>query len=220
MDAQARLALSRSNLRALPGSALDELMAGASRVRIPPGSVTHWEGEPAPFLELVVSGVVRGFVAAPDGRTMTIRYCRSGSLIGAASLFAAAYAMPAPTQALVDVELLRMSPTAARRAAEHDVRVATALLGEVSERVVSFVWETLRQRIRHGPPARGPASARSWRPSASGTRHRSSGRDPSSWSRSASGSSPRLSGRLGRSSFESCVSCARRAWSGQDGTRS
>ena len=132
-------------------------MVGASRVRIPAGSVTHWEGEPAPFLELVVSGVVRVFVSAPDGRTMTIRYCRPGALIGAPSLFATPYAMPAPTQALVDAELLRMSPTVARRTAERDVRVATALLSEVSERVLSFVWElsgsafaTVRQRVaRH-----------------------------------------------------------------------
>ena len=131
MDAQVRLALSRSNLRELPGDVLDQLMAGASMVAVPAGSVTHWEGEPNPFLELVVSGVVRVFVTALDGRTMTIRYCRPGALIGAASLFPTEYAMPAPTQALVDAELLRMSPTAARRAAEHDVRVATALLGEV-----------------------------------------------------------------------------------------
>ena len=157
MDAQVRLALSRSNLRDLPGDVLDELMVGATRVRIPAGSVTHWEGEHAPFLELIISGVVRVFVAAPDGRTMTIRYCRPGALIGTASLFAKGYAMPAPTQALVDAELLRMSPTAARRAADRDPRVATALLGEVSERVLSFVWEisgsafaTVRQRVaRH-----------------------------------------------------------------------
>jgi CRP/FNR family transcriptional regulator, cyclic AMP receptor protein len=157
VDAQVRLALSRSNLRDLPGDVLDELVAGASRVRIPAGSVTHWEGEHAPFLELVVSGVVRVFVTAPDGRTMTIRYCRPGAIIGAASLFATGYAMPAPTQALMDAELLRMSPTAARRAAARDPRVARALLGELSERVLSFVWElsgsafaTVRQRVaRH-----------------------------------------------------------------------
>jgi CRP/FNR family transcriptional regulator, cyclic AMP receptor protein len=157
VDARVRLALSRSNLRDLPGDVLDELLAGAGRIRIPAGSVTHWEGEPAPFLELVISGVVRVFVTAPDGRTMTIRYCRPGALIGAPSLFASPYAMPAPTQALVDAELLRMSPTVARRAAKRDLRVATALLSEVSERVLSFVSEisgsafaTVRQRVaRH-----------------------------------------------------------------------
>jgi CRP/FNR family transcriptional regulator len=157
VDAQVRLALSRSNLRDLPGDVLDELMATARRIRIPAGSLTHWEGEPAPFLELVISGVVRVFVTAPDGRTMTIRYCRPGALIGAASLFASPYAMPAPTQALVDAELLRLSPAAARRAAARDARVAQAFLSELSERVLSFMWEipgsafaTVRQRVaRH-----------------------------------------------------------------------
>jgi len=157
VDLQVRLALSRSNLSDLPGDVLDELLAGASRVQIPAGSVTHWEGEPAPFLELVVSGVVRVFVTALDGRTMTIRYCRPGALIGAVSLFAAGFALPATTQALVDAELLRLSPTAARRAAARDVRVAQAFLSELSERVLSFIWEipgsafaTVRQRVaRH-----------------------------------------------------------------------
>jgi CRP/FNR family transcriptional regulator, cyclic AMP receptor protein len=157
VDAQVRAAFSRSHLRDLPDDVLDELVVGASRVPIPAGSVTQWEGEHAPLLELVISGVVRVFVTAPDGRTMTIRYCRPGAIIGAASLFAAGFAMPAPTQALVDAELLKLSPTTARRAAARDVRVATALLGELSERVVSFVWEisgsafaTVRQRVaRH-----------------------------------------------------------------------
>jgi CRP/FNR family transcriptional regulator, cyclic AMP receptor protein len=151
------LALSRSHLRDLPGEVVDELMEGAGRVRIAAGSVTHREGEDAPHLELVIAGVVRVFVTAPDGRTMTIRYCRPGALIGAVSLFATGFAMPATTQALVDAELLRLSPTAARRAAAHDVRVAQAFLSELSERVLSFIWEipgsafaTVRQRVaRH-----------------------------------------------------------------------
>ena len=157
MDAQLRLAVSRSHLRDLPGDVVDELLVGAGRVRIAAGSVTHREGEDAPHLELVIAGVVRVFVTAPDGRTMTIRYCRPGALIGAVSLFAPGFALPATTQALVDAELLRLSPTAARRAAARDVRVAQAFLSELSERVLSFIWEipggafaTVRQRVaRH-----------------------------------------------------------------------
>jgi CRP/FNR family cyclic AMP-dependent transcriptional regulator len=157
VDAQVRSVLSRSHLRDLPGDVLDELVAGAGRVRIATGSVLHREGDDAPHLDLVVAGVVRFFVTAPDGRTMTIRYCRPGAIIGAASLFAAGFVMPATTQALVDAELLRMSPTTARRAAARDVRVAQALLSELSERVLSFVWAipgsalaTVRQRVaRH-----------------------------------------------------------------------
>jgi CRP/FNR family cyclic AMP-dependent transcriptional regulator len=46
----------------------------------------HREWETARHLYLVVSGVVRVFVTSSDGRTMTVRYCRPGALIGAMSL--------------------------------------------------------------------------------------------------------------------------------------
>jgi CRP/FNR family cyclic AMP-dependent transcriptional regulator len=152
-----RSAVSASYLRDLPSEVLDELMAGAVRVQIPAGSVTHREGENAAHLELVISGVVRVFVTAPDGRTMTVRYCRPGALLGAMSLFAPGFAMPATTQALVDAELLKMSPTVAHRAGTRDVRVARAFLRELSERALSFIYEipgsafaTVRQRVaRH-----------------------------------------------------------------------
>jgi CRP/FNR family transcriptional regulator len=137
---------------------VEELMTGAVRMKIPAGAVTHRPGEPAPHLELVISGVVRGFVTAPDGRTMTVRYCRPGALIGAVTLFATRFTtMPAAAQALVDAELLKFSPAVVRRAAARDPRVAQAFLSELSERVLSFIDEipgntfaTVRQRVaRH-----------------------------------------------------------------------
>jgi CRP/FNR family cyclic AMP-dependent transcriptional regulator len=157
MDAELRSAVSMSHLGELPAEVLDELLAGSARVVVPAGSVTHWEGEPGPHLELVVSGVVRVFVTAPDGRTMTVRYCRPGALIGVMSLFATGFAMPATTQALVDAEVLRVSATVARGLATRDLRVARAFLGELSERALGFVYEipgsafaTVRQRVaRH-----------------------------------------------------------------------
>ena len=127
-----RAAVERSHLHALPPDVLDGLLAGAVRAKTPAGSVTHREGEPAPHLELVVAGVVRAFVAAPDGRTLTVRYCRPGAL-------------------------LRMSPPVARQAVARDTRVSAAFLRELSERVMSFIDEipgsafaTVRQRVaRH-----------------------------------------------------------------------
>ena len=160
MDAQVRLALSRSNLRDLPGDVLDELTVGASTVAVPAGSVTHWEGEHARFLGLVVSGVVQVFVTAPDGRTMTIRYCRPGALIEAASLFAKGYAMPAPTPgaggrgAAEDVSDGGTSRGRARPTGRH----GPARRGERTG--PEFRLGDLRQCVRHGPPARDPASAR------------------------------------------------------------
>lgn len=146
-----------SNLRELRGAVLDELLTGAHRVKIPAGGLMHREGESARHLYLVLSGVVRVFVASPDGRTMTVRYCRPGSLIGAMSLFSSEFAMPGTTQALLDAELLKMDPHVVAGLAERDVRVARAFLNELSERAWSFIQEipgstfaTVRQRVaRH-----------------------------------------------------------------------
>jgi CRP/FNR family transcriptional regulator, cyclic AMP receptor protein len=157
VDADLRAAVLKSNLHDLPLDVVEELLTDAVRLKIPAGAVTHREGEPAPHLELVISGVVRGFVTAPDGRTMTVRYCRPGALTGAASLFATRFTMPAATQALVDAEILRLSPAVVRRTVARDARVAQAFLSELSERVLSFIYEipgssfaTVRQRVaRH-----------------------------------------------------------------------
>lgn len=157
MDADVRAAVLKSHLHELPPEVVEELMTGAVRMKIPAGAVTHRPGEPARHLELVISGVVRGFVTAPDGRTMTVRYCRPGALIGAVTLFASRFTMPAAAQALVDAELLKLSPAVVRRAAARDPQVAQAFLSELSERVLSFIDEipgntfaTVRQRVaRH-----------------------------------------------------------------------
>lgn len=157
MDPDLKSALSLSHLRELPADVLNDLLTGAVRVKIPASSVFHREGEGAPHLELVVSGLVRVYVTAPDGRTMTVRYCRPGALLGMMSLFTSGFAMPATVQALVDAELLVVSPAVARRAAALDARVARVFLREQSERAISFLYEvpgsafaTVRQRVaRH-----------------------------------------------------------------------
>jgi CRP/FNR family transcriptional regulator, cyclic AMP receptor protein len=157
VDADIRAAVEASHLRALPPDALDELMLGSVRRRISAGSVTHREAGSAPYLELLMSGVVRAFVTAPDGRALTVRYCHRGALIGVYTLFARPLVTSGSTQALVESELVQMSPAVARRLAGTDVRIARALLTELSERVKSFITEipggaftTVRQRVaRH-----------------------------------------------------------------------
>jgi CRP/FNR family cyclic AMP-dependent transcriptional regulator len=150
-------ALAASNLARVPGSALERLLMGARLVHVPAGSVTHREGETAELLELVVDGLVRVFVTAPDGRSLTVRYARRGSLLGVVSMYATGFRMPAGTQAVIDAEVLRLSPDVVRLAAAADIHVADALLRELADRVVSFVHEipdgaftSVRQRVaRH-----------------------------------------------------------------------
>ena len=86
-----------------------------------------------------------------------MRYCRPGSILGAVSLFASPFSMPASVKALTDAEILSMSAPAIRQAVERDLILARALIDELSDRVMSFIAEipgsafaTVRQRVaRH-----------------------------------------------------------------------
>lgn len=121
-----------------------------------PGAVLHWEGDETEHLEVVVSGLIRVLVTAPDGRTMTVRYCRPGALLGAMSLFTPGFAMPATAIALSETRLLRLAPDVVRDLARN-ADVAHCLLVELSQRAKEFLHEipgsafgTVRQRVaRH-----------------------------------------------------------------------
>jgi CRP/FNR family transcriptional regulator, cyclic AMP receptor protein len=154
VDPDVRDAVRASHLRDLPAEVLEELFEGAIRTKVAAGSVAHHALDAEQYVELVITGVIRVYVTAPDGRTMTIRYCRSGELLGAMSLFSDEFTEPATKQALVDTQLLKMSPTQVRALAQRDLRVARALLVELSERARNFVNEipgtafaTVRQRV-------------------------------------------------------------------------
>jgi CRP/FNR family transcriptional regulator, cyclic AMP receptor protein len=104
-----------------------------------------------------VQGLIRVHATAPDGRTLTIRYCRPGGLMGILSLYAEPFLMPATTQAVVDSDVLGVDPDVVRQLADRDVRVAKALLLELTERATALTAEvggwafsTVRQRVaRH-----------------------------------------------------------------------
>jgi CRP/FNR family transcriptional regulator len=157
MDDRVRAAVEVSHLRSLPGATVDKLTAGARRLRVDAGAILHWEGDGTAHLDLVVMGLVRVFVTALDGRTMTVRYVRSGGLLGAVSLFSSPFVLPATIQAVTDAELLRLQPLTVRQAADTDVRVARVLIDELTDRVLAFIPEipgsafaSVRQRVaRH-----------------------------------------------------------------------
>ncbi|MDF2051183.1 Crp/Fnr family transcriptional regulator [Arthrobacter sp. Cr_A7] len=157
MDADVLKAIEVSHLHEVAPESLRKLLAGAQCKDVPTRTVTHREGDRNPHLELILSGVVRVFVRAPDGRTLTIRYCRPGSLLGAGSLFAADFSLPASLQTLTATKLLSLLPENVHRSVNEDPKVALALLEELSERVLTFIYEipdsafaSVRQRIaRH-----------------------------------------------------------------------
>ncbi len=150
-------AIGQSHLRDLPADVIAALLNGATRVHAPAGSIVREVGEPGPYLELLVDGFLRVLVQAPDGRSLTVRYVRRGELSGVVSLFTPDYSLAATIEALVDSHLVRFQANVVIGLAERDLRVARAVINELSERVVNFVAEipgsafsTVRQRVaRH-----------------------------------------------------------------------
>jgi len=156
-DDAVRAALHKSHLGALPPQLLATLLGDATRLRIPAGGLLRGAGEPGSHLELVVGGLLRIFVTAPDGRMLTVRYGRSGDLVGLVSLFRDRYVMPGSIQAVAESEVLSLRPAVVRRLADSNLDVARVIIAELSERVVAFVAEipdnvfaSVRQRlVRH-----------------------------------------------------------------------
>jgi len=155
MDPELLGAFNASSLRSLPEASRDELLRGVRLVDFARGDQSHPEGV-TPDPALVVSGLLRIFIAARDGRQITVRYVRSGELIGIAPVFSS---IPAPggAEALTPSRVAMMRRERLIAVAATDVVVANALLREASVRSVSFTMElagtyfpTMRQRlVRH-----------------------------------------------------------------------
>jgi CRP/FNR family transcriptional regulator len=149
--------LDLSSLRGLPREVTEHLLEVAALRDVSAGATTHREGDP-PFLELVVRGLVRAYIIAPNGRTMTIRYCRPGALMGTGTVFnTGSPHARGHLAALVDSRILKLHPPIVRALAGRDIRVTRALLAETSARVAEYINEleasasaSLRQRLaRH-----------------------------------------------------------------------
>jgi CRP/FNR family transcriptional regulator, cyclic AMP receptor protein len=149
-------ALALSSLGSLAPAVIEQLTQRSFTRDIKAGTVIHRDGEP-PFCDLVVSGLFRAYVAAPSGRTMTIRYGRRGALMGTGTLFNPGVQARGSVSALVDSRLLRFDPIVIRTAANKHVQVTAALLREASARVADYINEleasamaSVRQRLaRH-----------------------------------------------------------------------
>jgi len=146
-----------SHFGSLPADLRASLCTRARTIEIPAGDTRRREGDDHEHLDIVADGIARVYVSAPDGRTMTVRYCHAGAIVGAISLYSRPFWMPATIECLVDTRLLALDPSLVRDLADRDPRVARVLLVELSERVTGFIAEisagafaTVRQRLaRH-----------------------------------------------------------------------
>lgn len=154
VSSEVKEALQESFLSRLGEDRVEELLRDAVPLAIPAGSVVYPEHGEAQ-VGLVVSGLLRVYLASAEGRQVTVRYARSGDVLG----IAVAVGGPAATsvQALTDAKVLMLSVGRVRDLGRRDAEVAWAFAEELGRRLYDVldelagnVFGSVRQRVaRH-----------------------------------------------------------------------
>lgn len=142
LDAATQKALASSFFRKLPNAILERIVAGAVPQRLPAGATLYWEGE-APRVGVVVQGLVRVFLVAPDGRQITVRYARQGELLGLPLSVSGPGNVAA--QSVTPTRLLMFPVEVIRALGREDASVAWAVAEEIS----GNLWEVLDELAVH-----------------------------------------------------------------------
>ena len=147
-------AISASWLAQLPPSLRERVLDGAFPIELPAGGMIYRD-EDEPRCALVVTGLVRVILSAQDGRTLTIRYARSGELLGVPTIVGG----PAPVSAelVTDSRLLTLNARALAHLGQTEPAVGWMLAAEVTQRLYDTIdavadraFGSLRQRVaRH-----------------------------------------------------------------------
>jgi CRP/FNR family transcriptional regulator, cyclic AMP receptor protein len=150
-DPEVAAAIARSFIGRLPAGLVAELLGAGDRVDVPAGSTIYRSGE-APRTLLVVRGLLRVYMASPEGRQVTVRYAREGDVLGIAVLVGG----PADVgvQALDRSRLFRIDSRVLTAAARRDAGVAWALAEDLNRRLYDTLQQTainafgsVRQRV-------------------------------------------------------------------------
>ena len=153
-DSPAARAIAASMLAAMAQSMQRRVLADALLVDVPAGS-TIYRDDDDPRCLLVVAGLVRVVVSAPDGRSLTVAYARASELLGVATIVSG----PAPVSAQMvtdaQILLLRARTLAALGQTEPAVgwmlaRAVTQRLYDTIDAVADTGFGSLQQRVaRH-----------------------------------------------------------------------
>jgi CRP/FNR family cyclic AMP-dependent transcriptional regulator len=138
----------------LPSRTVDHLAAGGRLSDVLAGTTLYTEAEAERF-GIVVRGLLRVYMHTSDGRQVTVRYVRSGDLLGAPALVGG----PAPVfvQAFTDSAVYMMDVARVKGLARQDATVAWIFAEETVRRLYDILEElagntfaTVRQRVvRH-----------------------------------------------------------------------
>jgi len=131
--------MARSFLGKLPSEVVLRLTAEGERTDYPAGTTFYQEGS-APRAALVVTGLIRVYMASSEGRQVTVRYARNSDVLGIALIVGGPLNVSAQT--LAPSSLFSINSRALIEAAREDARVAYALAEELNRRLDDTLQQT------------------------------------------------------------------------------
>ncbi|MEJ2302210.1 MAG: Crp/Fnr family transcriptional regulator [Anaerolineales bacterium] len=147
-------ALAKSLLAAFPPKLRQTLTQDAIPLDLPAGTTLYYE-EDEPRCGLVITGLIRVYMTSPDGRQITVRYARTGELLGIAAIVGG----PAPVsvQILTDSSLLMLNVRTLQSSGRTQPEVGWLMAQEVTRRLYDTLealagntFGSLQQRVaRH-----------------------------------------------------------------------
>jgi PAS domain S-box-containing protein len=140
----------------LPEATLERLLPGARVRHVPARGAIFRLGDPEPRAGILLAGTARAFLAAADGRQLTVRYVRRGALLARRSTLLGGHS-PVAIHALTAVTLLDLHAPRFLRLVETEPQVARVVLAELSRRledvhatIADSAFGTVREKVaRH-----------------------------------------------------------------------
>ena len=140
----------------LPEPILERMLRGSQIRRIAARGTIFGLGDPEPRAGILLAGTARAFLAAADGRQLTVRYARRGALLTRRSYLLGGHS-PIAFHAVTNVDLLELDARPFLRMVETEATVARAVLAELSRRledvyatVADSAFGTVREKVaRH-----------------------------------------------------------------------
>jgi CRP/FNR family transcriptional regulator, cyclic AMP receptor protein len=150
-DEAAQEAIPAGFLATLPETAAVRLLADAVRIDVPAGGTVYRDEERGRVI-VVLRGLLRTYLSSVDGRQVTIRYTRSGEVVGLALVLGG----PAPItiQAMTSASVVALRIDVLRALLETDPAVARACAEELArqlfrafDEIADQAFLSVRQRV-------------------------------------------------------------------------
>lgn len=140
-------------LGALPMETRERLMAVSVVLEVRAGGPIFSAADAPDRVGIVLRGMARTYLTSGDGRRLTVRFVRPGSMIGSLTVGRAALSV----QAVVDCTILELDRATLESAMLEDGRIGLAMIGEIARRLedtyltlANNTFGSMRERVaRH-----------------------------------------------------------------------